>query len=280
MPPSPPRASLVTIAGSVLLAALPIAAAAQQELPVGLGGPALRLDVAKPIFDIGPFSDSHPATSVWDASLVVPIRPQVSLFAQMGFTLGQQAELGWSGATTNPRVGALLGRDAGLRGALHIDLPLAQEMGPAYANEVGRYTRFAEWARYGTETWAVGGWATAETELSPGGFAGLRLGGTYLIPRSDGADHDLLLSPAVFAEAPIGRRARFLLELSTVALVTQPELDFDQATAFFGTVSLSLPIDRLAPELYLVVPLDESLAGTVNFVVGGRLHVGSTRPAP
>jgi hypothetical protein len=265
----------VTALGLLLAAG---AADAQRPLPLEADGPVLRLELAKPIFDIGQFHDAHFATTAMDASILLPVHPAVALFGQLGITFGQIGGLGWSSATSNPRLGAALGRDGALSASLYTDLPLGQEMGNSFAAGVGRFTYFEEWARYGVDTWGVGGSATAQGELAPGAVAGARVDGTLLVPLKDGVDQDVLGLLTLFAEAPAGE-ARLWIELSGFALLSESDLGFSERTTAFGTVSLSLPTYRFAPEAYLRVPLDENLAGIIRFVVGARMHFGSTRPA-
>ena len=265
------------LAVMVLLLALPAPIDAQRELPLEADGPVLRLELAKPIFDIGPFHGAHFATTALDASFLVPVHPAVALFGQLGVTLGQIGGRRWSGASSNPRVGAAFGRDRGLSASAYTDLPLGQEIGSSFATGVGRYTYFEDWARYGRDVWGVGGSATAESELAPAAFAGARVDGTILVPLEDGVDGDVLGVLTLFAETPAGD-ARLWLELSAFWLVTQPDLTFSQRTTAFGTVSISLPTSPFAPEAYLRIPLDENMAGIIRFVIGARMHIGSTRP--
>ena len=269
--PTPP--TLITLG---LLACLGHPASAQRPLPLGTGGPVVRLDVAKPLFDAGIFRDAHVASGVLDASLVLPLGGSMSLFGQLGISVGEIAGTGWSSTLSNPRLGAALGRERGLRASVYTDLPLAQEMGGAFASAVGRYTHFQEWARYGTQTWTVGASGSAEAELGPGAFVGARLDGTLLLPVEEAAGRDALGLVTFYGDAPTGS-ARLWIELSALALFTQPELSFSERSTFFGTVSLSLPVARFAPEAYVRIPLDENLSGVISFVLGVRAHLGKTR---
>jgi hypothetical protein len=133
-----------------ILLALPDAAVAQRELPFGSPGPFLRVDVAKPLF-AGALRESHVASSVWDASVVVPIRGTLALFAQVAASVGQIEGRGWSGTVSNPRLGAAIGRSRGLHGVVQIGLPISHELGDGYATGVGRYTDFEELERIAPE---------------------------------------------------------------------------------------------------------------------------------
>jgi len=159
---------------------------------------------------------------------------------------------------------------------VHVDLHLASEISDGYATGVARYTFFEEFERYATDSWAVGGSVTAEGELSPAAYVGARLGGSLVLPTGDDVDEDAYALFEVFGDAPAGD-ARLLFEISGVALLTDPELDIDQATAFFGAFSVSLPNYMLAPEVYARMPIDETLGGILRFVLGVRVHLGSTR---
>lgn len=271
-----PLLAPLTAAAALLL--VPGLVHAQQRLPLEADGSVLRLELAKPIFDVGRFQGAHFATTLLDATFLLPVHPAVALFGQLGVTFGQINGLGWSGATANPRLGAAFGRDRSVSASVYTDLPLTQEMGNGFAGAVGRFTHFQDWARYGSDIWGLGASATAEGELSPGAFAGARVDGTLLVPLADGVDRDAFGTFTLYGDAPAGE-ARLWIELSGVALLTQPDLSFSQRTTSFGTVSVSLPTRRFAPEAYLRIPLDENLAGIIRFVLGARVHFGSTRPA-
>lgn len=249
---------------------------AQQELPVGGVGPFVRFELAKPLFDTGPFHDSHFATTAGDVSLVVPLRGTLSAFARVGFAVGEIEERGWSGAISNTRIGASLGRRGSIHGRLHVDLPSAFEISDGYATGVGRYTFFEEFERYAEDSWAIGGSVTAEGEPGPGAYVGARLGGSLVLPNADGIDKDAYVHFAVFGDAPAGE-ARLWFEVSGVALLSDANLNASEATAFFGTFSISLPNATLAPEAYARLPIDENLGGIVRFVLGLRIHIGNTR---
>ncbi len=174
----------------LLLLGAPHGASAQLWLPVDAQRTTLRLDVAKPLFDVGAFRDAHFFTTVWDATLVVPMDRIPTLYARLGLSISEITGAGWTATVSKPRIGAILGRGRGLHGELHADLPLAREMGGDFATGVGRYTRFEEWERFGPESWAVGGSVTA-----------------------DNVERDVFAVFTLFGEAPTGR-ARFLFEFS------------------------------------------------------------------
>jgi hypothetical protein len=259
-----------------LLSATVESAAAQRGLPLGTGGPVLRLEIAKPIFDLGVFRDAHLASSTLDASLVLPLEGSVSLFAQLGMGIGEITGVGWGATISNPRIGAAVGGARGPRASVHTDLPFLPEMGSSFGTGVGRFTRFEEWSRYGPDTWGFGASASAETELGPGALVGARIDGALLLPMVDGVDRDAYGVVAVFGDAPAGS-ARLWLELSGLVLFTRPDLDIGQRTTVAGTIALSLPLARFAPEAYVRIPVDENLSGIVSFVIGVRAHIGSTR---
>lgn len=250
-------------------------AAAQRQLPLGMDGPTLRLEVTRPLFGVGPFREAHLATSVWSADLVVPVEGWPTLFAQLGFGVG---ELGgaWSGALANPRVGALFGRPDGLSASIHAGFPLARGMGDGFAGLVGRYAHFEDWDRFGGRSWALGASGTARSEIEAGSFLGARLGSTLLIPTEHGLDPEAFVTLTVFGEVPAGR-ARLWIELSGIGVLTEPERSLVEVTSSFATFSVSLPVARLAPEAYIRVPLDEDVSGVVSFILGARIHIGHTR---
>ena len=277
-----PRLPIVTALSGLglLLLSAPHGVSAQLWLPVDAQRTTLRLDVAKPLFDVGPFREAHFATTVWDATLVVPMERIPTLYARLGFSMGEiPGSGGWNAALAKPRIGAILGRDRGLHGELHVDLPLAREMGGNFATGVGRYTHFLEWERFGPDSWAVGGSVTAESEVNPATFLGMRAGGTLVAPTQDGFDRDGYAVFSFFGEAPTGR-ARILFELSGFALLTRPELNFSERTTFTGGLSISLPSHPLAPEAYVRVPIDENVSTLISFILGVRVHLGGPRARP
>jgi hypothetical protein len=271
-----PGALVALVAAHLLLALGPLGLQAQQELPVGGVGPFLRFELAKPLFDEGPFYGSHFATTAGDLNLVVPVNGTLSLYGSVSYAVGEIEERGWSAAISNARIGASLGRRGSIHGRAHVDLPIATEISDGYATGVARYTFFEEFERYATDSWAVGGSVTAEDEMSPGAYVGARLGGSLVLPMGDDVDKDAYGTFEVFGDAPAGA-ARLLFELSAVALLTEPELHIDQVTAFFGTLSVSLPNYPLAPEAYARVSIDDTLGDLVRFVLGVRAHIGNTR---
>ncbi len=271
-----PWVMIVTLLGA---GALPGAAHGQRELLRGRAGPTLRIDGAKPIFDVGPLRSAHFLSTVWDVSLVVPVRHGLEPYARLATSVGELPGSGWSATVANPRVGALIGPRTGLRGEIHVDLPLSHEGGDGFATQVGIFTHWDQLERFEPNSWVVGGSSTVDAEPSPGTFFGARLAGTFVAPRVEGSDSDVYGSAAVFGDVPTGR-ARLWIEISTFALLTQPSLSFSRRTTFFGTVSLALPTDRFAPEAYLRIPLDEDISGVVNFIIGVRGHLGNIRPKP
>lgn len=258
-----------------LLLATPDSAAAQRDLPIGLDGPTLRVEVTRPLFGVGPLREAHLATSVWNATILVPVDGWPTLYAQLGFGVGE-LDGGWSGALANPRIGALFGRTNGLSASLHAALPLAQQMGDDFAHLVGSYAHFEEWDRFGYDSWALGVSGTAKTELDAGAFVGARLGGTFMVPTESDVDSEAFATFALIGDAPAGR-AKIWIELSSFAVLTQPERTILEVTSFFGTVSVSLPNDRFAPEAYVRVPLDDDVSSVVSFILGARVHVGHAR---
>jgi len=275
--PDPRRPTTTGARRALFLLALgPACLHAQQELPVGGVGPYLRLELAKPLFDDGAFSGSHFATTAGDATVVVPMNGTLSIYGRVGFALGEIEERGWSGAISNARIGASLGRRGSIHGRAYVDLPLSVEISDGYATGVARYTYFQEFERYAKDSWTVGGSVTAEAEPSPGAYMGVRLGSSLVLATSDEIDNEAYGRISLFGDAPAGP-TRLWFELSMAALLTDPELDIDQATAFFGTFSAWLPNVFLAPEAYALVPIDENLAGIIRFVLGMRVHFGNTR---
>ena len=257
-----------------LMLLAPGSAKAQRELPLGLDGPTLRLEVVRPLFGLGQLREAHFVTSVWDATLVVPLG-WPTLFAQLGFGLGEIHDT-WSSAFANPRIGVLFGQPNGLSGSLYAALPLEREMGGDFAKLVGSYAHFEEWDRFGNDSWGLSASGTAKTELDPGAFLGIRLGGTVLIPTDDELDSEAFASFGLIGDAPAGP-AKLWFEISGIGVLTEPEFSFVEVTSFFATLSVSLPNAGLAPEAYVRVPLDDDISSIVSFILGARIHVGHTR---
>lgn len=264
-----------TLVSLYLLLVAPGSAVAQRELPLGMDGPTLRIELTRPLFGLGQLREAHFATSVWNATVLVPVNGWPTFYAQLGFGVGEIAG-GWSGALANPRIGALFGRPTGLSASLHAALPLAQQMGDDFARVVGSYAHFEEWDRFGNASWALGVSGTAKTELDPGAFVGVRLGGTILVPTQSGLDSEAFATVALIGDAPAGP-ARLWIELSGIGVLTEPERTFLEVTSFFGTISVSLPNERFAPEAYVRVPFDEAVSSVVSFILGARMHIGHTR---
>jgi len=253
----------------------PGSAVAQREPLLGMDGPTLRLELARPLFGVGQLREAHFATSVWGATLLVPVEGWPTFYTQLGFGFGE-IDGTWSGALANAHIGALFGRVNGLSGSLHVALPVARQMGDDFAALVSSYAHFEEWDRFGNASWALGASGTAKAELDAGAFVGVRLGGTLLVPTEAGLDTEAFSTFALIGDAPAGR-ARIWVELSGIGVLTEPGRTFVEVTTFFGTVSVSLPNGRFAPEAYVRVPLDDDVSSVVSFILGARVHIGHTR---
>jgi hypothetical protein len=265
-------ALLVCVAAAITS---PSSASAQRGLPTGGAGPSLRLEVAKPFVDnLGVFSGVSVATTVWDLALVVPLAGKPTLFARLGLSYASIEGLDPSMTISKPRLGAMFGGEGAIRAEAHVDLPFVREFGSDdYATGIAFFTGYEELERFLPDTWSIGASATAENETNTGTFAGARLGGTLLVPTGSSADTDLYAVYAIFGHVPAGS-SRVRLELSGLALVTQPGLDFSDRTAFFAALEVLRPDSRFAPEFFVRAPVDEGIHGAITLVVGARAHLG------
>jgi hypothetical protein len=267
---SRPATILLVIACST--AGLPAFASAQRTLPVGQARPSLHVELAKPfVAGHGPFAGARLSTTVWDASFVVPLGGGPTLFARGGLAYASIEGIDHSLAIAKPRVGAMIGREEGLRGEAHVDLPFAKELGNDYASGIALFTAHEEFERFETNSWSIGASASAEREMDVDAFFGARVGGTLRIPT--GGDADVLGLASVFAHSRPGR-ARVRVEFSTLMLASRPGLDFSERTTFFASLEAGLPFARFGPEFFARAPIDESLDGTVPLVAGVRMHWG------
>jgi hypothetical protein len=264
-----------TLAALASIVAAPEPARAQVGLPVGGDAPSLHIEVIKPFFDDpGLFAGSRIATSIWDASVVVPFEGAPTLFARLGFSFGTIEGASASATVSKPRLGAMITPRGGLDVEAHVDLPFTIEMGSSdYATGMGIFANYEELERFQSDSWSFGTSATAQTELDPGAFIGIRLGGTLLVPTGGGADTDLYAVYSAFGHVPAGS-SRLRIEVSGIALVTEAGPTFSERSFLFASVMLSRPDVRFAPDLYVRVPVDESLGGILNFAVGLRAHMG------
>jgi hypothetical protein len=266
----------VTLVVALALAAAPAASRAQVGLPVSGEHPSLHIEVTKPFFDDpGPFGGARIATSLWDASVVVPLEGGPTLFGRLGLAFGLIDGQSASATVSKPRFGVLVSPRGGLALEAHLDLPFVLETGEEnYATGMGLFADHEEFERFADDAWSFGAAATAERALDPGAFVGFRAGGTLLVPTGDSGETDLFAVYAVFGHLPAGERTRLHLEVSGTALLTEPGLSGSDRTTFFATIMLSRPTSRFSPALYVRAPVDEAVEGVVNFVVGVRSTVG------
>ena len=269
---SMPVALLLSVAAGV---AAPSTVWAQRGLPSDGAGPSLHVEVAKPfVDDLGVFAGASFATTVWDLAVVFPLAGGPTLFARGGLSYASIEGLDPSVTISKPRLGALFGVSGAIRAEAHVDLPFAREFGSDdYATGIAFFTGYEELERFLPDTWSVGASATAENETNPGTFAGARLGGTVLVPTEGSADMDLYAVYAIFGHVAAGS-SRVRLELSGIALVTEPGLHFSDRTFFFASLEVQRPSSRFAPELFVRAPVDGGIQSSVSLVVGARVRVG------
>jgi hypothetical protein len=248
-------------------------ASAQRHLPLAQG-PALQIELTKPfVSGDGPFSGAKFATTGWDATVTYPLESGPTLFGRMGLTYASIEGLDGSLALPNPRVGVLVGSRemGGRRGELHVDLPLATDFGETYATGIGIFANYEEHERYLADTWAVGASGSAEVQPGPGAFMGARAGANVLVP-TDG-DTDVYALFSLFGHAPTDE-TRFRIEFSSLYRVSGEGLDFSDRSTFFASLDITWPSARLAPTLFVRVPIDETLDATVPIVAGARVRFG------
>jgi hypothetical protein len=261
---------VAALLAAAVAGAAPTPAGAQRLLSVGGAGPSLHLEVIKPLVSrFGPFAGARLRTSLWDATLGVPIAGGPTLFARMSLSYALIEELPPSMTVGKPRFGAMVG-DAHVNVELHVDLPVGSEHGEDYATGIGIFANYEELERFETDAWSVGAGASTEWETpTPDAFIGVRAGVTVLAP--EGAT-DTYALVGLFAHA-LTVETRFRLDASAVVLA-RSGLGFDRSTAFFAALEIARPFSRSAPALFVRGPVDASLDGGVPLVVGLRLQLG------
>jgi hypothetical protein len=135
-------------------------------------------------------------------------------------------------------------------------------------------TDFERQERFLPDYWSLGGAATFERAIDSGASVGARVGGAMMVPTEDASysDSESFAHYAAFVRALIGR-ARIGGDFSGIWIMTQPQLDFGEATTAYLTLSASLPEVPTVPEAYARIPLDDDLADPA-FVLGARVRFG------
>ena len=245
----------------------------QEHLPLGVQGPLLQVELTKPFVSAdGPFADASFATTGWDATAAYPLGSEAILFARMGLLYASIEGVDGSLALTGPRVGARIASATGNRRAeLHVDLPLATDYGATYATGIGIFSNYEEQERFLADTWAVGATGAAQFEPGPDAILGARIGGTVHLPDEGSTDVYALMS--LYGDAPTDR-TRFRIEFSSMYLVTREDMDFSEASTFFGSLDVTWPFARFSPTLFVRAPIDNTLDATVPIVAGARLTFG------
>lgn len=250
---------------------VPAGLEAQTGLYADAATPAVQIEVAKAFFEGDAFGF---ASSVLDATVLVPMRAGSTLFARWGVSYATADALPSSTTTSNLRLGMIFGEPGVTSGELHVDLPIASEYGDDdYATGFAIFTDYERFERFLADAWSVGGSVAPQRELPSGAIVGGRLGATLLMPTEDGPDSELFVLPGAFATLPAGS-ARIGAELSASVIMSEEGLSFAQRSIFLGTLSVALPNASAAPELYLRLPLDDDLGEVIDFVLGVRVRFG------
>ena len=272
------RVRLASISTVTCLLAAPSGALGQDALPPGGDAPAFQLDLTKPFFEGS--SDAF-ATSTLDATAVVPVRGELSLFGRVAFAYARlESSTGTmltSSALSNLRVGAVLGGPRATYGEAHVDLPFAHDFGDGdFAAEVAAVADYEHQERFYADSWSIGASVAHEREVGPGRSFGGRIGGTLWIPTGEGSgfqrDNEAWALYGAFASVLAGP-TKVGATVSGLWLLTEASLDFGEATTAYLTPSISLPEARFAPELYGRIPLDDDLQN-LNLVLGVRARFG------
>jgi hypothetical protein len=272
----PVRADTVFCLLLATFLALPAPSRAQVGIPREGDRPSVQLEVAKPFFPDDMFGFSQegfgPLTSILDATLAVPLGEGPVLFGRLGFAHATLSDQPSSSVLSNPRVGVAFGGQGRTSAELHVDLPLARELGDDdYATGVAIIADFEHFERWTPDLWAVGASVTPERVLEGGSVIGGRGGATLAIPEE--GDSELLGLYAIYARLPAGS-ARIGGEISGLAIVSEADLNFAERTTFFLTVTGALPESALAPELYIRLPLDDDVSEALDLVAGVRVRFG------
>jgi hypothetical protein len=201
-----------------------------------------------------------------------PLAAGPTLFARVGLMYAAIEGLDGSVTVSNPRVGALFGSDLGGRRAeVHVDLPFASETSETYATGIAIFSDYEEKERFLVDTWSVGGSASAEIEPGPGAFLGARAGSTVVIPNDGSTNVYALVS--LYGDAPTDE-TRFRIEFSSLALLSESDVDFSDRTTFFASLDVTWPDARYSPTLFVRAPIDNTLDARVPLVAGARLRFG------
>ena len=256
---------------------LPNGSFAQVDLLRDGDAPSVQLEVMKPFLEDSNYGF---ATSVLDATVVVPVPRNVNLFGRMSFgyaTLETSSGSRSSSALSNPRVGVLVGGRRATFGEAHVDLPFAQDYGDGdFAAEIGAIADYERQERFIADSWSLGGSVTHERELGSGQVFGGSVGGTLWMPTGDNTgfatENEAWGLFRAFGSLPAGP-ATLGAALSGVWLFTGEGFDFGQATTGYLTPSISLPGVSFAPQLYGRIPLDDDLPN-LNVVIGLRARFG------
>jgi hypothetical protein len=252
--------------GTLLL--LPMLADAQVLQPSAPEGRGWALELTKPFFDGGDFGF---ATSILSGTLFLPAGERASFTARVPLVFGTAEGASSSTTLGNLEIGlAVRTPDGRPVGELSLVLPTAREFGDDdYATGIGFLSDFMRGDRYSSELWSLNGAFTPSTTLEGGGVAGLRVGASLWVPKGDG-DAELLARYGAFFSRESGG-TRFGLELAGYALISQPDLSFNERTVHEVGASVGFVRDGATPELFIRVPLDESVREVTNANVGIRV---------
>ena len=284
------RASALVITVA-LVPTFPTSAQGQEGLPIGGDGVSVRLELLKPsIEEDGRFPGSAAfglATSMISVDVAIPAPLGTTVFVNAGFFYANRLDeyahrlrSPYNATISNPRIGVLFKGPGIFEGHVHVDLPLAKEIGLAYySSAAARLTDTERRERFDPNGWSVGGSVTPKLLWPSGAFIGVRLGTTIWIPTVDWAERYRYSRFAVLiAHVPVGP-LRVGGGFSGVATIGTPfllhPLDPTDTWLYLWRLSVGLPHVALAPEVFVRIPADDDLEregfGTA---VGVRVRFG------
>lgn len=241
------------------------------EHPASTEDVTITVELAKPFLDDG-FGDLGFATSILRARALIPIGDGASLLLGTGLTHATLEGASSAQTMANPVVGVAFGAPEGTHGHVSVHLPLAEEFGDDdFSTGVALFSLYEHWEEFLPDVLSIDGGITPQWSVGRGGVVGVRGGASVLIPTGDIGDEDneLLVRSAVFGRFPAGRTS-LGVELAGMAIVSESDLDFGQKTLFGVTGTVGLP-GRVAPELFVNVPLDEGARSNLDLLIGFRV---------
>lgn len=243
-------------------------------------GKAVALEVLKPVFDRdGAFDGSGFATTVWYASLWLPLKDRVRLVVELPLA-HVVTDFGSSNGAGNVYAGVEVGLgNSPLVGELGVRLPTAETgfflFGPGPVTDLDRWEAFTDW-------WTPISAALNLHQRTPAGVSvRLRVGPSVWISHGvpdlgdvtpERVDSELYL--VYGAQVGLERRmVSVVAGLTGRTLVTEADPDPGERSHRQLAASASFGTGQVRPGVQLRVPVNQRLADEVNYVLGLHLAV-------